>query len=140
MQSVSILNLFGSIYEISFSKHELLLLEADLLNEICHELKNFFDKKQKSYQQILKSAKPNEVEMIEANYIRSTLNDIINSGEYTLEGLATYTQIPEDVLYDIAIGKNLNPSLAISQKIIDLHKFIRSDLYNSLRLKLFNFI
>lgn len=67
--------------------------------------------------------------MTDENIIKSLINDLLKSGEYSLPGIASYTDTPEDVVYDIASGLNTRPSLFLARKIIDLHKEARKEVY-----------
>jgi hypothetical protein len=67
--------------------------------------------------------------MHETSALLFVINDIIMSEEYSLEGVANYTQIPEEVICDIISGKNKTPSLHISRKLINLHRTVRPDVY-----------
>ena len=74
--------------------------------------------------------------MLEANFIRCVINDILLTNEYTLQGIAYYTQTPEDVIYDIAVGNNQSPSFPLSRKIIEIHRTIKPDLYRNILKKI----
>ncbi len=74
--------------------------------------------------------------MLEGNFIRLVINDILLTEEYTVQGIACYTQTPEDVIYDIAMGNNLAPSFPLSRKIIEIHRSIRPDLYSNILKKI----
>ena len=67
--------------------------------------------------------------MVHSNVINLILQDLLRSNDYTITGVATYSNVPEEVIYDIAIGNNNNPSLEVSRKIIELHRNARVDLY-----------
>ena len=64
------------------------------------------------------------------------INDILLSEEYTLPGIACYTQMPEDVVNDIATGLNTNPSVKFIRRIIELHRIVRRDLYAQIMKKI----
>lgn len=74
--------------------------------------------------------------MIEEQFIRYIINDLITSEEYTLPGIAYYTNTPEEVIYDLASGANNNPSLRLSRKIVELHQSTRPELYTHLIKKI----
>ncbi len=74
--------------------------------------------------------------MIEANFVRFVINDILASEEYTLGGIAFYTRTPEDALYDVATGININPSLSLTRKIVELHRSVKPTLYQNLMRKI----
>lgn len=110
------------------SKEENLLLEAVLTLQLCDELAQIYQ-----FNQIMKEK--NNM-MLPGNIIHLILQDLIKSNDYTITGVATYSNVPEDVIYDIAVGNNVNPSLDVSRKIIELHKTARSELYNKVMQKI----
>jgi hypothetical protein len=70
-----------------------------------------------------------EENMADGQMIGKLVNDLIVNDEYSIQGLATYTGYPEDVIHDLASGKNGNPSIELANKIIELHFFSRRELY-----------
>jgi hypothetical protein len=74
--------------------------------------------------------------MIDHHFVKQLLEDILVTEEYTLTGIAYHLNIPEDVLADILTGCNQSPSLSIARRIMELHKFIRRDLYQDLIRKI----
>lgn len=74
--------------------------------------------------------------MTHGNVIHLILQDLISTNDYTITGVATYSNVPEDVIYDIAIGNNNNPSLDVTRKIIELHRTARSELYRHVMEKI----
>jgi hypothetical protein len=56
------------------------------------------------------------------------LNGIIETGEYTLEGIARYTRIPFDIIYDVACGINIPISMTTWTKIASLYTQVRPDI------------
>lgn len=118
------------------SKEKLLVLEAEIFFRVYDEIKQLIKKENKSYFDLMKFDNEMENKMIEDNFIRCLINDILATGEYSLEGMACYTQIPEDVLYEVAAGRNNNPSIILSQKIIGLHRSVRPSLYHDIIKKI----
>lgn len=117
------------------SKEENLILEAELLAYLCNELKKLFKNQFKDYFRLMKYNSNMEDSVIDENFIRCIINDILSTETYTLPGIAFYTQTPEDIIYEIVTGKNTSPSLFLSRKIIELHKSIRRDLYKEILSK-----
>lgn len=74
--------------------------------------------------------------MIDAGVIRFLINDIIATEEYSLEGVANYLRVPLDVVVDLVTGININPSLALSTKIIELHTTVRKTVYGEIIKKI----
>lgn len=124
-------NLFN-INSRSLNKGEEILLETELLRLIYEKLFSLFQLHLKPYCRIMKYDKDKEQKMIDENIMRLIINDIVTSNEYSLQGIACYTETPEDIIYEIASGANKSPSLQISQKIISLHRTVRSKLYDHL--------
>ena len=46
------------------------------------------------------------------------------------------TQTPEEVVYEVVIGSNLRPSAIFLQRVIDLHREVKRDLYILIRKKI----
>src|SRR5206468_597438 len=109
----------------NFSKEEYSFLEANLLTHVCEELKEIIREENKDYFRLMKFEIEKENAMIEANFIRYIIKDILLSEEYSLAGIAYYTDTPEDVIYEIIAGRNTCPSLFLSRKIIELHRSVR---------------
>lgn len=108
-------------YLVNLSKKEKLLLETIFFIYLQQELI------------LLYRAEENmEVPMVSSPVVRGLVNDLLLNNDYTVQGLAHYTGYPEDVIYDLASGLNLNPTLALSTKIIELHAIARRDLYSDL--------
>lgn len=118
------------------SKEENILLEANLFVRICDELKEIFKNHNRDFYRLFKFTKEMENEMLEANFIRCIVNDILSTEEYSLDGIACYSNSPEEIIHEIAAGLNSNPSLLLARKIIELHRSIRPDLYRSIMFKI----
>lgn len=112
------------------------ILELDLFTRICEELKEFYKANNKEYLILMNVSIKKENAMLEARFLRLIINDILKTDEYSMAGIAYQTQIPEDVIYDIASGRNKTPSLLVSRKIIELHRTVRPDLYRKIVKKI----
>lgn len=117
-------------------KEERFILEADLFVYLHEELKETIKQQQKDYFRLLKINPKKENSMIEPNLIRCIINDILSTEEYSLPGIAYYTDFPEDIIFDIATGRNTNPSLLLAVKIIALHRSVRPKLYQGIFKKI----
>lgn len=115
-----------------YSRGETLIIEAALFLRVYEELKELFRRQYSDYFQLLKYDNEKESAMIEANFIRCVIQDILATREYTMEGIACYTATPEDVIYELAAGCNTNPTLSVSRRIIDLHRSVRPTLYKEI--------
>lgn len=129
MAATELLSYLVGINPRNLTSLEKFILEVELLTRIYEELKEIYKTKNKDYFSLLKSTTKKEDDMLEAKFLCFVINDILSTEEYSLEGIAHHTQIPEDVVCDVVLGKNQMPSLALSQKIIDLHRSVRPDLY-----------
>lgn len=133
------MELLYSLLEIDsnkISKAEAVILEADLFARLCCELMNFFESQYQNFLHFLKSDFNTEENMLNVNLVRCMINDILSTDEYSLNGIASYTQLPEDILYDLATGQNTDPSLILSRRILELHRSVRPDLYRRIIKKI----
>ena len=69
---------------------------------------------------------------MEANFLRYIIHDLLSIEAYSLQGIACYANVPEEMIYEVASGCNANPSLMLSRKIIDLHRQVRGDWYEDI--------
>ncbi len=112
-----------------FTKGELLILEAELFFLICEELKKLFKSHYKNYFSLLNFDFEMEERMIETNFLRFVIVDILSTETYNLLGIALYTQNSEETIYELMSGYNKDPSLLLARKIIELHRKVRPELY-----------
>ena len=117
----------------NLSTEENLVLEIELFANVYETLTEHFEISYKNY---FESTNETEANMIDEKFISYLINDILATGEYSLSGVAYYTQIPEEVLYDAAIGRNKFLSLLFSRKIMELHRNVRGELYQSIIKKI----
>lgn len=110
-------------------KEENFLLEAELFVSICEELKQVFRKQQEEYLSLMKLTTEKENKMLDAKFVHLIIQDILSTKEYNLKGIAHYTDTHEEVIQEIYIGQNINPSVVLFRKIIELHRMVRRDLY-----------
>jgi hypothetical protein len=122
------------------SKEENMILEVELFTRICEELERLTKVKYKQYLKSLKGEHETENSMTENMFVRCVINDILNTEEYTLDGIACYTYTPEDVLQELAIGQNTKPSADLLRKLVELHRSVRRDLYDAMKEKIASLI
>lgn len=127
--------LFVNINPAALSKEESLLLEMELFASIIDELKTIFMRQHQDYFRLLKSSYEMESTMIDQYLIRYIINDILATEEYSVSGIAYYTQTPEDLIYEMAAGLRDCLSLSMFQRIVSLHRFVRQDLYQEIMRK-----
>jgi hypothetical protein len=120
----------------NLSREESIIIEAELFTQVCKKLNEVFIAKHKSYLQMLKFDRDKEIKMLEENFTRCIINDILATEEYTLTGIAYYTQTPEEVVFEIVNGTITNPSVLFFRKVVELHKTVRHDLYKSIMEKI----
>lgn len=118
------------------SKEETLILEAELFACICKELKEIFREQYRDYFRLMKFTVERENAMLEANFVRFVIKDILSTEEYDLSGVACYTDTHEDVIHEVVDGRNTNPSATLLRRCIDLHRSVRRDLYRTLMKKI----
>jgi len=126
---------WSEFYQIStykMSQGEIAFLEMILFVALCEKLIMTYQKENRRYLYLLRSTSKKECKMIETHVVRFIINDIVSSEEYTLDGIAYYTNTPEDALHDLASGKNPSPSLSLCRKVIELHRTIKPELYKNL--------
>jgi len=117
-------------------KEENILLEAELFYHLCEELKVHYKNQHKEYFNLMKFTLEMENVMLEENYIRFVINDIISTNEYTSEGIANHINTHEDAIHEIILGRNKNPSALFLRKIIELHRKVRAELYSTILKKI----
>lgn len=116
------------------SKSENILMEMEIFYRVCHELKTHYNFDYFRYFQLIKNYEHMEEAMIDDNFVKCIVNDLLE--EYSLQGIAAYTDIPEEVIYELATGQNTNPSLKCIRKIIELHRSTRPSLYQTIVRKI----
>jgi len=117
------------------TNEENIILEADLFLSVCEELKEIYRIQHKDFFRLMKITIEKENTMLETNLARFIVHDILFSGEYTLEGIAHYTNMHEDVIQEVLTGQNLNPSVSLLRKILELHRVVRRELYRAISKK-----
>jgi len=128
-------------YLIGISSHtltreEFLILEAEIFIRVIQEIKKTFKEMHKDFFNLMRYSIEMENTMIESNFLRLIIQDILVSEEYDLKGIAYYTHIPEEVVQEILIGLNTNPSATLLQRLIELHRLVRRDLYQTIIRKI----
>jgi hypothetical protein len=136
MCSTELMSDLMGIKSSKFSKIESLILEGELFTRLCDEIKKLSKTKYCNYFRLMKFNAKAEDEMLEGHLVRYVIDDILATGDYTLQGIAYYTHIPEDVVYDMAIGHNLDPSSNLFRRMLKLHRSVRTDLYEQMMKKI----
>lgn len=121
-------NLFVRMFPCKLPMKEKAFLELLLFANLYRELIIHYE---------INSESEKESTMVNNIVLRNIVNDLLGSDDYTLQGLANYIGYPEEVIYDLALGTNTNPTISLSTKIIELHMIARRDFYNQIINKLF---
>lgn len=74
--------------------------------------------------------------VMDSKIIQLLIHGIIESGEYTLEGIAFYTHIPFEVIFDAACGIGNQFSITPWAKVVDLYMQVNPDIASVLADKL----
>ena len=122
--------------DINYSiKNERKLLKAILLSHTHHFVYDLFNRcltgvKKKDFYM--------ESYVMDSKILQLLIKGIVDTGEYTLEGIAFHTNIPFDVIYDAACGINYHLSVTAWAKVVDLYMQVKPDiaqiLYERLQL------
>jgi hypothetical protein len=119
-------------------KHEYLILEAELFTLVCKEVKEYLRSQYKNYFFMMRFTKEMEDNMLETTFLSSIIKDILSTEEYNLTGIACYTNTHADILEEILIGRNTDPSALILQRTIELHRSVRRELYRNIVKKIYS--
>ena len=132
MSSMEPLCLLAGIDPKKLSKEKKLLLEAEFFARIYQKLEENFRKQYKHYFNLFRFTLHKENVTVEENFARSFIQSMLSSGGYTLQGIARYTNTPEDVLLEIIAGRNPYPSAVFLRKLIELDRTERRDFYHTI--------
>ena len=69
---------------------------------------------------------------MDSKIMQLIINGIIETGEYTLEGIAYHTRIPQDIIYDAATGINNQFSITPWARLVDLYLQVKPDIAQAL--------
>jgi hypothetical protein len=100
------------------------IMKAFLLNRLHLLFCDLFHKKIQSE----KSHSLMECYTVDSKIIQFLIQSIIDTGEYTLEGIAHYTRIPLDVIFDAACGNNVQLSMTLWVRVIHLYIQVKPDV------------
>lgn len=120
----------------SLPKKKLMILEAILFARICKELMETFRTRYKEYFRLMNFTKQMENKMLDANFVRFIIEDVLQTKEYDLDGIAHYTNTPVDVIHEILQGINTNPSVDIFRRSIELHIQVKREFYSEIIKKI----
>jgi len=111
----------------SFSKNERKLLKAFLISYL-HKLfcKIFYEKFQSAFVNNIDYTM--ESYAMDGKIIQVLINEIIETGEYTLEGIANYTRIPLDIIVDASFCNSNKLSITPWARIVDLYMQVKPEM------------
>lgn len=114
----------NSEFSMKFSsKNERKILKVILLEQL-HEIFYEMFYKTIAHQNIYSM----ECYAMDSQIIRLLIHAIIETEEYTLEGIARYTRIPFDIIFDVASGANNQFSITPLTRIVSLFLQVRPDI------------
>jgi len=125
-----------SIKHSKLNREENFFLEAVLFTRLCEEIKECQRTELKNYFRLMKFTVEKENIVLEKHFVIFIMKDILSTEEYTLEGIALYTDTHKDVVEEIFSARNTNPSARFLGRLIELHCTIRRSLYLSLMKKI----
>ena len=106
-------------------KNERNFLKAILLSRI-HQF--FYDQFDRCIQTIKKNNFSMESYVMDSKILQLIIRGIVDTGEYSLEGIAFYTNIPFDVIYDAACGISYHLSVTAWAKVVDLYLQVKPEV------------
>lgn len=121
--------------EKSLSKDERKLLKVFLVTRLQNFFCNLYHKNFQFY-----LGKNFELTMecfeMDRKIIEILIGEIVATGEYTLEGIATYTKMPLDIIVDTACGTSNQLSVTPWTRIVDLYMQVKPDISKTFHEKL----
>lgn len=112
-------------YILKYStKNERKILKAFLLARLHQLFCELFHSKIQTHQ----NNSIMECYVMDSKIIQLIIQGVIETGEYTLEGIAYYTRIPLDVIYDAACGISNQFSITPWARIVDLYIQVKPDV------------
>ncbi|OGT38635.1 MAG: hypothetical protein A3F12_05855 [Gammaproteobacteria bacterium RIFCSPHIGHO2_12_FULL_38_14] len=124
-----------SILKISIKKQKRKILKVFLLGCFHQLLCELFQSKIQHQNNFLM-----ESYSMDSQIIQFLIQDIVETGEYTVEGIANYTRIPFDIIYDAACGINNQFSITPWARVVDLYIQVKPDISRFLIDKLLKIV
>ncbi|TAK73112.1 MAG: hypothetical protein EPO11_08990 [Gammaproteobacteria bacterium] len=126
--------IYGKRLELTF--HERLALKNYIWHRLYQGIRRFYARQHNKYLKLVNHECKQENDMNDGQLIRYLIRDILETGEYTLEGIAAYVRVPLDVIVDIVSGVKTDPSFELSRGVIELHISVKRSYYHVLIRKL----
>ncbi|HVE43537.1 MAG TPA: hypothetical protein VNC84_00160 [Gammaproteobacteria bacterium] len=118
------------------SREELTMLEAEIFLHVCKVLEEKFRIEHREFFRVMQFSQKKEDAMLDQAFVGLVIKDILSTREYSLKGVAAYTGMHEDILQEVVDGRNTNPSAVLLRRAIELHRFVRKELYQSIVKKM----
>lgn len=109
------------------NQHERKMLKAFLLGRLYELFSELFRGKIENQHNFYM-----ECYAMDSKIIQLLIQDIVETGEYTLEGIAYHTHIPFDIIYEAASGISNQLSIAPWAKVVDLYIQVKPDIEQAL--------
>lgn len=113
-------------------RNERKILKAFLLSHLYQILCDLFHLKK----QLNQSHSSMEYYAMDSKVIQLLIQNILDTDQYTLEGIAYYTRIPFDVIYDAACGISNQFSITPLARVVNLYLKVKPDVAQVLINKL----
>jgi len=136
MPARTLLYQFLSNHTPNLSRRETIILEGLICDLVCQELKAFFRVQFVHWFRLLKLSQEEEKIMLDTSFIKLIIEDTVATDTYDLDGIARYTHHDREVIEDVVLGRNTSPSAELLQRLMDLHRSARPDLYAEIQRKI----
>lgn len=117
--------------EARFTPKEHLYIKAYLFNVLCRRAKRLC---RKYHLRHLRHFSPdgNEAEIMDNYLSYYIIQDLLETGNFTLEGIAREINIHSDVIFDIGSGIKINHSPLVLYRLIQLHIMVKRSWHGEL--------
>ena len=117
------------------SKEEYMFLEMELFTKLYEAFREYARQQYKDYFSLMHFNVKQEETMLDFSLSRLLVKDILSTEEYTIEGIAYYTNVPVEIVEEVVLGNNANPSALFVRKMMELHRLVRPMLYQCMMKK-----
>src|SRR3990167_812769 len=117
------------------SKEEYMFLEMELFTKLYEAFREYARQQYKDYFSLMRLDFKQEETMLDFSLSRLLVKDILSTEEYTIEGVAYYTNVPVEIVEEVVLGNNTNPSALFIRKMMELHRLVRPMLYQCMMKK-----
>lgn len=135
-EPVSLLSKQNPYHLKSSNHHKAVILRLFLLSKLNYALHRFYQNNIAGLDHYMTE----EDYLMETKLIQTMIHEILQTGDYTLEGIAYHTRIPYDVVYDAACGINQQLSMLAWSKMVRLFLQTKPEVAKVLNEKLVNLL